>query len=208
MTAAAVDGSPHFSKEKANAYSEYFKMGKTAFSGNQDQIDIDPQAMDALEENEDLPEELVEFSDFIQENLFAIAQEDEQILEELKEKMISVYQFMKSDINENIWDLIESEGVDAESLEYIHSLIVRSIDGVIHMLKNNSLQELEEKEKEGMKYLQSMILAMNKLVVLIENQKISSSERDKINERLRDLENNTRSSMNDDGFEKVDKAII
>lgn len=213
MTSATADGTSPLTREKVEAYTEVSRTVKGSLEGGdgmRDEMVSEVPDFSRYSTEEELPEEFEEFIDFLGDNMLSIVAEDEDTLEELRKKTISLYKVMRDDIDENIWSLMEEKDADPESLEYLHSLITRSLDGIIHMLENNSFQELENKSKEqdSLRYFESMFLAMQKLLVLMDSGEISENEKKEINKRLMVLENETDAEPTEEEFEKVNKAVI
>lgn len=213
MTSATADGNSPLTREKVEAYTEVSKIGIGSLEGGdgmREEMVSEAPNFSRYATDEELPDELREFLDFFSSNMMSIAAEDEETLEELREKTVSLYKVMRDDIDENIWSLIEEKDADPESLEYLHSLITKSFDGVIHMLENNTFKELngDSKEQESRRYFKSMFLAMKKLLVLMDSGEISENEKEEINKRLIVLENDTDAEPTDEEFEKVNKAIV
>lgn len=152
----------------------------------------------------EMPEEYRELARFAQKHSFAIAEEDEEILDELREKLLNVYKRMKSDVDENIWKLVD-EGVEAESVEYLHSLITEGIENLIVILENNSLKEIEEKEEKAYPALKALGTAFQKLTLLLDEDSLSESEKRNANKMIIKLEENLREG---EEFEKIDREVV
>lgn len=199
MAVAAVDGSTPDFVQRFRAYEHVTNI--EAFSS--DGVDTSKLA-GSRELPSEMPEEYRELARFANTHSFAIAEEDEEVLDELRQKLLDVYRKMKEDVDDNIWKLMD-EGVEAESVEYLHSLITDGIENLIMILENNSLNELEEKEETAYPALKALGTAFQKIPLLLEEGKLGESEKRNANKMILKLEENLKDG---EEFEKIDKEIV
>lgn len=162
-----------------------------------DQLEID----DSLKK--ELPSEYSEFIEFVNQNLISLVEQDDEALEELRKKSITLLQRIRDDIDKEIWSLIE-EDIEPESLEYLHSLFTDSITKMIHLLRENTLEELNE-NKEMEHVLNALMTGFQKFFIVLEEGEMSEKEKRNANKLIIKLESDQEDK---DGFQKIEKEII
>jgi len=200
MTAVDTQGpTPEF-VNRFKAYREVTRrVDKVSREENYsiDEINIDESL------KQELPEEYSKFIEFINQNLISLIEEDEEALTELKEKSVVLLQKIREDIDREIWGLID-EGIEPESIEYLHSLFTDAITNLIQLLKENTLQELDETQKMQPS-LNALMTGFQKFFIILENGKMSDKEKRNANNLIIKLESEME---NEENFQKIEKEII
>lgn len=193
------DSHPEF-VNKFEAYREVTRsVDKVSREENYsiDQLEIS----DSLKE--ELPSEYSEFIEFVNQNLISLVEQDDEALEELRKKSITLLQRIRDDIEKEIWSLIE-EDIEPESLEYLHSLFTDSITKMIHLLRENTLKELNE-NKEMEHVLNALMTGFQKFFIVLEEGEMSEKEKRNANKLIIKLESDQEDR---DNFQKIEKEII
>lgn len=178
---SAVDAQDSHSKfvNKFEAYRELIKsVGKVSREENYstDRLKIDEKI------KEELPEEYSEFIDFVNQNLIALVEEDDEALNKLRERSITLLWRIKYDIDKEIWEMID-EGLEPESLEYFHSFFADSIKNMIYLLKGNSLEELTKNEETQTVY-NALMTGFQKIFVMLEEGEISEKDKRNLDKQI------------------------
>ena len=157
-----------------------------------------------------IPNSFHSFINFLNDNFVSISNGDENKLSEFKDLMIELFEDIKKDLDESIWDLID-EGVEVESLEYIHSVITDSLIIQINFLKETSVEELNKEENIEVlqKANEAYITALKKVSILLDSGSMSDDEKKSLNDIQRKLEDTCLDYLEtSDDFEPIEGARI
>jgi len=193
-----------------NSYPEFVNRFKAyrEVTRRVDKVSRDENhSIDELNINEnlakELPKEYSEYIEFINQNLISLIEEDEDALKELRKRSITLLEKIREDIDREIWGLLD-EGIEPESVEYLHSLFTDAITNMIQLLVDNSFEELDKTNK--MKpALNALMTGFQKFFVILEEGKMNEKEKRNANKLIIRLESNLGS---EEDFQKIEKEII
>lgn len=205
---AAVESGFH---SRMSAYGDFAeKVGPQDSQGGL--IDALCEVARAANQHEDLPGPLEDLFEYVLNHRLGLKRREPNAVEGLVERLYDAFEFIKKDIDENIWDLLD-EDVDPVSLEYVHSLISRSIQGYLNCLKSlESADGTEDKDKFGkdsFKYLNGFYHGLERLMYLNERKSFEESEKKAINDAETDIEMKNQFAGQEDLYDlKINASLI
>lgn len=189
MTARTAPDTEAF-REQMQVYRESFRLtAQYQEAGLQVTKQGPEMSLDPGEVYEQLPDEVTAVFDFMKNNLAAIMNENKEKINELLDLTAKMYKRFEKEIDETIWDLMD-EDVEAETLEYLHSLLTRSAREIGVMLEEHDVDTLAtaEMDEKLRKRVQALLTGINKLLYALDNKSISESEKQEIDKMLARLD--------------------